>query len=1139
MSDSELRDIFIADTAENIEIITDKILASELEKKLDNETANLIMRICHSIKGAARLLKLPSIAQIFHNLETLLSHIQSKKLNYEKFVVDLFLESMDTLRSVLEEMRNDANVSSFFELDMINQKLAIILTDDNQGAAVSESETEIEMQESAEQSKNIEEPSGQQIVDLDLDSIIDSAAVSAANKKPTTVSAASSQPQQQAAAVIVPSVKIPQVKEPQETFDYNSVETDILADFISESTELIENLSNDFVEMENSGSAQSIDKIFRSMHTLKGGAGFVGLVKFQELAHICENLLDDVRNGKYNITRDIISELLKATDVFTNILNLLNSNSALDSILIADHLTKLKILRENKGVMPNFESTSASKSAQPVQAPQQQVKQQPVQPVKPAQQPAKPSVQPQQIKSAPSPQQSKPQPAAPQVAAKPSAEIKKDTETPDQLLEFEKQIEQIKPQQNINIPIDPKLQKLAKEFELAVQTNKDTDDTQQSAAKQQQKDKDADKKADAAATGLTQQTLRVELSKLDNLMNLVGELVISKIGFSSQLEKISVYIDEIETNLHHINLHLDNAALKNSLDLYEDFQKKLNELINKYKSIKEFRELYDLVKSHSSLFGEENIINNLYENWKTMVVEYQQISSYYIELYKSSTLLASKIGLLAKDLQENVMQTRMLPISSVFTKYKRTVRDLSQKINKDIRLELYGEETEMDKNIIEKIGDPLTHIIRNSIDHGIETPAERVAAGKPRTGVIKLSAYNKGGNVFIEVEDDGRGINVEKVCAKAVEKGIISPERLEMMSENEKLNLIFLPGFSTAEKVTEISGRGVGMDVVRENITKLKGVIDISTRLGHGTKLIIKLPLTLAILQVLQIKEENNIFAIPSNNIVEVFSIKLEELEKVKNVFMLNNRGKYIPVYFMTDILGLQLPPVNLKKDTDVVVVGFGETNIGLIVSEIVKKEEVVIKNLGDLIKKVKFVSGATIEGDGTITLILNIPEIIDYISTNTLTSQISMHALHSGGASADSQRAQTEQTARRQQTTNKRILVVEDSTTTRKMVRSIIENAGYDVVEAVDGIDGLEKLKNNGPFNLMTVDINMPRLNGYGLTSEVRKIPEFKKFPIIMITTRDLEIDKVKGFEAGVDDYIVKPFEPAELLSVIKQYIK
>jgi len=1187
---SNMKEIFIDDTTENIEIIIDKILAGEREKNISADNLNLLMRICHSVKGAARMLKLSSIAQTFHDFETLLKNVKEKKMAFEKYIVDIFLEGMDTVRVTLENMRQNMDFSNYFDIDLFNQKLSIIAntveeenvsmsdgvqqqtalksepapaqptaTITNIAAPAQEINLDNLLDSAADNLKKQQVISSQNIIQnqqqidavdqaqtIDLDSLLDSAAAIASEKVAVAP----------AAAATAQTLSIPPVQEPIEHFSYENADEETLADFISESTELIENLANEFVEVEEDSSPQIIDKIFRGMHTLKGGAGFIGLTKFQELAHSCENILDDIRNNKYKITSAIINEMLRANDIFTLYLNLLNNKQPL-SVTIGENLARLKLLKENKGILSaadkpiepslvkltnQIQKEASGKpliSDKPITAqPQAQAAAPRQQAVAAAPAAVAPQVvqQPQQVK----PAVSKPQPIAPKPTAQQPVQTQKISQPAAQPQQ------QSVPAQTIVQPAQPAMPKIQQETIVEKIEQPQIEQPQQLPKQAEETNQPSQtKKTQASADSqLTQQTLRVELSKLDNLMNLVGELVINKIGFSSQLEKISVYIDEIESNLHHINLHLDNADLKSSLDLYENFQRKLQVYLQQNKDSKDLKFVRDLVKESILLFGDTNIINKLYENWKTMVVEYQQIANYYIDLYHSSTLLASKIGLLAKDLQENVMQTRMLPISTVFNKYKRTVRDLCQKVNKDIKLEIYGEDTEMDKNIIEKIGDPLTHIIRNSIDHGIEMPEERVKAGKPRQGLLKLSAYNKGGNVFIEVEDDGKGIDANKICQKAIEKGLISSDRAEMMSESEKLNLIFIAGFSTAEKVTEISGRGVGMDVVRENITKLKGIIDISTKPGKGTKLTIKLPLTLAILQVLQIREDNNIFAIPSSNIVEVFSFKLEELEKVKNIYMLNHRGRYIPVYFMTHILGLPPAKINLTKDTDIIIVGLGDNNIGLVVSEIVKKEEVVIKNLGDVIKKVKFVSGATIEGDGSITLILNIPEIIDYISTGNLTTasytvstieDAKIGAKQSKTTGADiGQRANIEKT-----TLNKRILVVEDSTTTRKMIRSIIESAGFDVVEAVDGIDGIEKLKNEGPFNLITIDVNMPRLNGYGAVQEIRKLPDLGKTPIIMVTTRDLEIDKSKGFEAGVDDYIVKPFEPAELITVIRQYIK
>nr|HPN32827.1 Hpt domain-containing protein [bacterium] len=700
---SNMKEIFIDDTAENIEIITDKVLASERDKNISTENLNMLMRLCHSIKGAARMLKLTSIAQTFHDLETVLKNVKENKLPYEKFVVDLILEGMDTIKTALDEMKQDINISEFFDVDLFNQKLSIIANVEDSEAPPPEPDSEQtessepvqEISQSVDDDSylfdgnqdnltretgagfdqegkyNSENTSGMENVigdgNIDLDGLIESAAQSAeARLNEESVE----EPSQNELAEIPASM----IKEPKELFSYDSIDEDILADFISESTELIENLSNDFVEMENDDSPQIIDKIFRSMHTLKGGAGFVSLTKFQELAHTCEFILDDIRNNKYQMTSLIINEMLKSIDIFTLFLNLLNNRQPVD-VSIGENLARLKLLKENKGIGGvSSGGGSSQEKSKTVSGKPQTVKPQVSQARSQAVKPQVGQARSQAVK--PQVSQTRPQAVKPQVSqARPKQPVKTVSQISkpaakvlisDKPTQPVKKIEELKNDKSKEIA--EKLQSFEKEIVEERQPEKTTPKNGQKSGE----------------STVTQQTLRVELSKLDNLMNLVGELVISKIGFSSQLDKISVYIDEIESNMHHINLHLDNADLKTSLDLYENFQRKMQAFMQKNKDIKELKEIRDVVKNSSLLFGEDNIINKLYENWKTMVVEYQQISNYYLELYKSSTLLASKIGLLAKDLQENVMQTRMLPISTVFTKYKRTVRDMSQKVHKDI-----------------------------------------------------------------------------------------------------------------------------------------------------------------------------------------------------------------------------------------------------------------------------------------------------------------------------------------------------------------------------------------------------------------------------------------------------------------------
>lgn len=332
------------------------------------------------------------------------------------------------------------------------------------------------------------------------------------------------------------------------------------------------------------------------------------------------------------------------------------------------------------------------------------------------------------------------------------------------------------------------------------------------------------------------------------------------------------------------------------------------------------------------------------------------------------------LGRLMSDLQESVMRLRMVPVGTVFSRYPRLVRDFCRKTGKKIELVIKGEETELDKTVIEMIGDPLTHIIRNSVDHGIETPEERIAAGKPEVGIITLDAYHEGNHIAITVTDNGGGLDIKKIHKKALEKGLIS-ER-EELSEKDIANLIFLPGFSTADKVTDISGRGVGMDVVKKALNSLGGLIDIKTKKGEGTSFIIRLPLTLAIIQALLVEVSKEIYAVPLSSVVETLLVKGSDIKTVGGLPMVQLRGNTLPLISLRQKFDL---PESQKTQDEVfvVVVGLGDKTIGLIVDELHGQEEIVIKTLGEYLGGLPGIAGATILGDGKVTLILDIGSLI------------------------------------------------------------------------------------------------------------------------------------------------------------------
>ena len=326
-------------------------------------------------------------------------------------------------------------------------------------------------------------------------------------------------------------------------------------------------------------------------------------------------------------------------------------------------------------------------------------------------------------------------------------------------------------------------------------------------------------------------------------------------------------------------------------------------------------------------------------------------------------------------LHDAVMKVRMVPIERVFNRFPRLVRDLSKELGKEIDLQMSGEETEVDRTVIDEIGDPLIHLIRNSIDHGIELPKDRIKIGKPERGNLILKSYPDGNNVVIEVEDDGKGIDYKKIVRKALEKGLLTEKEAENLSIEESINLLFLPGFSTAEKVSDLSGRGVGLDVVKSKIESINGSVEVESVEDKGTKFIIRIPLTLAIIQALLIKLSDEIYAIPLSSVTEIVNISSSDIRDVQGQEIALYRGKTIPVLRLKALL--EIPEDDVDEDLVVVVVNKGEKQAGLIVDSLIGQQEIVIKSLGKYLAGIKYISGATILGNGNISLILDVNSLI------------------------------------------------------------------------------------------------------------------------------------------------------------------
>jgi two-component system chemotaxis sensor kinase CheA len=485
--------------------------------------------------------------------------------------------------------------------------------------------------------------------------------------------------------------------------------------------------------------------------------------------------------------------------------------------------------------------------------------------------------------------------------------------------------------------------------------------------------------------------------------------------------------------------------------------------------------------------------------------------------------VVSAVSLVTTDLQIAVMKTRMLPVSKVFNKFPRLVRDLSRELNKEIELITIGEDTELDKSIVEEIGDPLVHMIRNSCDHGIESPEEREAKGKPRKGTVRLKAYNEGNQIVIAIEDDGAGMDPAFLKKKAIEKGVITEREAEQLSDKEAYALIFKPGFSTAAKVTGVSGRGVGMDVVKTNIEKLNGIIDIDSELGKGSIFKLKIPLTLAIMQSLLVSVQEEFFAIPLASVLETVRISIDEIYTIEGKNVLRLRNEILSLVRLSDMFGVE-QVFETGEHVYVVIIGLAESKLGIIVDGLVGQEEIVIKSMGDYLQGIEGIAGATIRGDGGVTLITDVAAMMHLAKEIDvdLTEQIAS------------------QSTPKERPEDYHILIVDDSKTDRTIMKKSLAPLGLTLSEATNGVEALNMIKSGDTaYDAILIDIEMPQMDGYTLASEIRKYSRYKNLPLLAVTSRVSKADRLRGIESGMTEYITKPYSAEYLMETVRKNIK
>ena len=767
---------------------------------------------------------------------------------------------------------------------------------------------------------------------------------------------------------------------------------EILQDFLVEAFELIEQLDQDLVELESHPEdLELLNGIFRVAHTIKGASSFLNFDVLTHLTHHMEDVLNKARHGDIVISPEIMDVVLESIDLMKALLETIRDTSSDGGIDVAACVSKLDKISGGTGEV--------------------------VSPVKPAEKAPKTESEPENEEEPDYDNMSDDEVEAEiqrlleerQTQDRAKREAKKATKNEDKNPSSEEKEEE----KNIVVPV--KEQKAPKHTAKAASPVKKTPAT-------------------------VEQTIRVDVKRLDHLMNLIGELVLAK-----------------------------NRLMKINVDVEERYE------------------------------GEEFL--------------------------EELTQVVSIVSLVTTDLQIAVMKTRMLPIGKVFNKFPRMIRDLSRELDKQIELDISGEDTELDKSIIEEIGDPLVHIIRNSCDHGIELPEDRLAKGKSEVGTVKLKAYNEGNAIVIQIDDDGKGLDSDMLKMKSIEKGIITEKDADSMSDKEAFNLIFAPGFSTAASVTNVSGRGVGMDVVKSNIEKVNGIIEINSELGVGTSIKLKIPLTLAIIQALLVGVQEEHYAIPLASVLETVRISKDEIYTVESRSVLRLREEVLPLAHIGDIFEVERI-LDSSEFVYVVVLGLGAQKIGLIVDSLVGQEEIVIKSLGEYLQGMEGIAGATIRGDGGVTLIVDVAAIMQMAKGVKATALI---AESSEGSALGEKTKASDYT----------IMVVDDSKTDRLIMRKSLKSLGITIVEATDGVEALNILKSGDyHFDAMLIDIEMPRMDGYTLASEIKKYNRYKNLPLIAVTSRTSKSDRMRGVESGMVEYITKPYSADYLSNVVQRNV-
>jgi len=658
----------------------------------------------------------------------------------------------------------------------------------------------------------------------------------------------------------------------------------------------------------------------------------------------------------------------------------------------------------------------------------------------------------------------------------------------------------------------------------------------------------AESAASAAPSGAPQvlpqaKSVRISLERLDRMMNAVGELVINRTRMLGRLSELGKLVEILNFSKSRLSGKVGDFQEKHEFNRIRTTLMPGSQPPQKDTFRGHFSNMPALMPGDSLEFSDLEM--DRYDDFNILSRSLTEISADITEVLTQLEGFMGRVDSdideftkLAHHLQDEITAARMVPIGNLYTRLSRTVRDASKAAGKPVELLLEGAETELDNNIIQHISDPLIHLVRNAVAHGLENPVERHKAGKSEKGRVEVRAYHRGNHIFIEVEDDGRGIDYENIRLHVMASGTLSPLAAAELSERELREYLFRPGFTTASSMTELAGRGVGLDVVRANVHALNGEIEVRSELGRGACFTVKVPLTLIISQALFVRCGTAVFALPLAVVEEIRRLKPAEIEDVGGKLLTRVRDVVTEVVRLDLQLGLPpLEPVN--GYFHMVIVKVAGKQVGVVVEEVLGKDEIVIKNLGNYLRRVKLFPGTTIAPDGSLILLIDLNRLVsnDTAERNALPSSSPAARVFAPGAEAVAA-GNIPAEAVDPVETDRVVVVADDSISVRKFVGRMLEKAGYRVRLAADGLEASEIIAEVG-CHLVITDLEMPRMNGYELLAHLRQDPMTSRIPVLVVTSRAGAKHRDRAMKEGASGFLTKPVQEDQLISTVESLVE